>query len=110
MRKIINEENSSDFVGFHNPDEENGYLSNWYLSKFTVNDVEFSSMEQYMMYEKAVYFKDAGTAEKYFRQMMWRKLKRWVGRLRIIITATGTVFVKLLFLKDYLQNSLRTKI
>lgn len=64
MRKIINEENSSDFVGFHNPDEENGYLSNWYLSKFTVNDVEFSSMEQYMMYEKAVYFKDAATAEK----------------------------------------------
>ena len=68
MRKIINEENSSDFVGFHNPDEENGYLSNWYLSKFTVNDVEFSSMEQYMMYEKAVYFKDAGTAEKIDRK------------------------------------------
>ena len=26
-------------VCFHNPNEENGYLSNWYPSKFTVNDV-----------------------------------------------------------------------
>ena len=39
-------------VCFHNPNEENGYLSNWYPSKFTVNDVDFSSMEQYMMYKK----------------------------------------------------------
>ena len=62
MRKIINEENSRDFVGFHNPDEENGYLSNWYLSKFTVNDVEFSSMEQYMMYRKANCFGDKSIA------------------------------------------------
>ena len=43
-------------VCFHNPNEENGYLSNWYPSKFTVNDVDFSSMEQYMMYKKAVCF------------------------------------------------------
>ena len=45
-------------VCFHNPNEENGYLSNWYPSKFTVNDVDFSSMEQYMMYKKAVCFGD----------------------------------------------------
>lgn len=25
-------------ITFHNPDEENGYLSNWYLSDFTVGD------------------------------------------------------------------------
>ena len=45
-------------VCFHNPNEENGYLSNWYPSKFTVNGVTFSSMEQYMMYCKAVCFRD----------------------------------------------------
>ena len=33
-------------ICFHNPDEENGYLSNWYLSHFTVNGIDFSSMEQ----------------------------------------------------------------
>lgn len=45
-------------VCFHNPDEENGYLSNWYPSRFTVGVTEFSSMEQFMMYKKAMYFKD----------------------------------------------------
>lgn len=49
---------------FHNPNEENGYLSNWYSSKFTVNDVDFSSMEQYMMYKKAVCFGDKDMANK----------------------------------------------
>lgn len=43
---------------FHNPDEENGYLSNWYLSDFTVDGIVFSSMEQYMMYQKAAVFGD----------------------------------------------------
>lgn len=43
-------------ICFHNPDEENGYLSNWYLSDFTVKDITFTSMEQYMMYQKALVF------------------------------------------------------
>ena len=47
-----------------NEDEENGYLSNWYLSEFTIDDIAFSSMEQYMMYEKAILFHDQETAEK----------------------------------------------
>lgn len=51
-------------VCFHNPNEENGYLSNWYLSSFTQNHVTFSSMEQYMMYKKAVCFGDKDTADK----------------------------------------------
>lgn len=49
-------------VCFHNPNEENGYLSNWYLSSFSVNGVAFTSMEQYMMYCKAVCFHDAKSA------------------------------------------------
>ena len=49
-------------VCFHNPSEENGYLSNWYPCRFTVEGVDFSSMEQYMMYKKAVYFGDKAVA------------------------------------------------
>ncbi len=49
-------------ICFHNPDEENGYLSNWYLSQFSVDEITFSSMEQYMMYKKAVCFQDYDTA------------------------------------------------
>lgn len=30
-------------ICFHNPDEENGFLSNWYLSYFEVDGKTFSS-------------------------------------------------------------------
>lgn len=55
MRKI---------VCFHNPDEINGYLSNWYLSDFELNGIRYSSMEQYMMYQKAVLFGDHEIAQQ----------------------------------------------
>ena len=51
-------------IGFHNPDEKYGFLSNWYLSHFTVQGTEFSSMEQYMMYQKAVCFYDEDIASQ----------------------------------------------
>ena len=51
-------------ICFHDPNEENGYLSNWYPSEFTCGDVHFSSMEQYMMYQKAVCFRDMKIASE----------------------------------------------
>ena len=45
-------------ICFHNLNEENGYLSNWYHSDFMVDGMKFSSMEQFMMYRKAVCFHD----------------------------------------------------
>jgi hypothetical protein len=51
-------------ICFHNPNEDNGYLSNWYPSNFKVDNVNFSSMEQYMMYKKAVCFRDKDTADR----------------------------------------------
>lgn len=59
MRKVV--------ICFHNPDEEYGFLSNWYPSDFTVKGVNFSLMEQYMMYEKARTFQDAEAAAKILR-------------------------------------------
>ena len=50
-------------IGFHNPEEECGYLSNWYLSDFRVNGVSYSSMEQYMMHQKALCFEDQVNAQ-----------------------------------------------
>ena len=49
-------------ICFHNANEENEYLSNWYPSVFTMNGVTFSSMEQYMMYHKALLFGDEKVA------------------------------------------------
>lgn len=51
-------------ICFHNPNEENGYLSNWYPAHFTVEGIEFSSMEQFMMYQKACRFHDASVAKE----------------------------------------------
>lgn len=53
-----------EIVCFHNPDEDNGYLSNWYLSDFTIDGVSFSSIEQFMMYRKAICFGDKSVATK----------------------------------------------
>lgn len=51
-------------ICFHDPNESNGYLSNWYPSRFSVGGITFSSMEQYMMYCKAVCFHDAEIAKQ----------------------------------------------
>ena len=67
-------------VCFHNPDEENGYLSNWYLSSFIVKDRSFSSMEQYMMYWKAVCFHDIEIASRIMKTDDVSEIKQ-LGRL-----------------------------
>ena len=45
-------------ICFHKPDEDNGYLSNWYQSEFLIHGECFSSVEPYMMYQKALQFND----------------------------------------------------
>lgn len=67
-------------ICFHNPDEENGFLSNWYLSKFVVNEIEYTSMEQYMMYQKAIYFNDNDIAEQILETQDVAQIKG-LGRL-----------------------------
>lgn len=67
-------------IGFHNPQEENGYLSNWYLSDFIVGEKMFSSMEQYMMYQKAMCFGDTEMAKRIMETEDVAEIKR-LGRL-----------------------------
>ena len=67
-------------ICFHNPDEENGFLSNWYLSQFEVGHTKFSSMEQFMMYKKAVCFGDHTIAEQILRTEDAAQVKN-MGRL-----------------------------
>lgn len=95
-------------ICFHNPEENNGYLSNWYLSEFTVDDIRFSSMEQYMMYEKAVLFHDKETAEKILRTDDVAEIKA-LGRIvqnfddKIWIKSREEIVYKGIFEKFY-QN------
>ena len=69
----------SNIICCHNPSEENGYLSNWYLSQFAVSSIHFSSMEQYMMYEKAICFGDRETASQVLRTSDVAEIKQ-LGR------------------------------
>lgn len=39
-----------------------GIFSNWYMSPFTIKDVTYSCVEQYMMAQKALLFEDEYTA------------------------------------------------
>ena len=54
----IKEQTNQEFICFHKPEEENGYLSNWYQSRFSFRGTDFSSVEQYMMFRKAIMFGD----------------------------------------------------
>ena len=67
-------------VCFHNPDEENGVFSNWYLSNFTIEDRTFSSMEQYMMFKKAECFCDTEIADRIMATSNVAEIKK-LGRL-----------------------------
>ena len=67
-------------ICFHNPNEENGYLSNWYSSCFSQDDISFSSMEQFMMYQKAVCFNDLKIATQILETEDVSRIKE-LGRL-----------------------------
>lgn len=67
-------------IGFHNPTEEYGFLSNWYSSYFVKDNVEFSSMEQYMMYSKAMCSHDKIIAQQILQTDDVARIKE-LGRL-----------------------------
>lgn len=86
-----------EIICFHNPNEENGYLSNWYPSEFIDDGVSFSSMEQFMMYKKAMYFsdydiareiletKDAGRIKELGREVSNYNESYWNGIRQIVV-------------------------
>lgn len=62
-------------ICFHGPNEDNAYLSNWFLSDFEVNNIKFTSMEQYMMYQKAITFNDKTIAAQILETSDFGKIK-----------------------------------
>ena len=82
-------------VCFHNPNEDNGYLSNWYPSPFTVDGVAFSSMEQFMMYRKAICFGDEAVAAQILSTSDVAETNYLAGRCQTTMRVCGTAFVKL---------------
>ena len=69
-------------ICFHYPDETNRYLSNWYLSDFFVNGILYSSMDQYIMYQKALLFDDMETAGQILNTTNAGKIKAFGRRVK----------------------------
>lgn len=84
-------------IKFHIPNEENGYLSNWYLRDFSIDGKKYSCVEQYMMEQKALLFADFEIADKIMQtqdpqqmQNLGRMVKDfnpivWDGRKQLIV-------------------------
>ena len=70
------------FEFFHNPDEENGYLSNWYLCSFKDSENSYTSTEQYMMYKKAMLFNDLDIAKKIMATSSASKIKAFGRKVK----------------------------
>jgi len=51
-------------IYFHLPEEPYGFLSNWYMSDFVLDGIEFNSNEQYIMFRKAKLLGDDKTADE----------------------------------------------
>jgi len=67
-------------IRFHKPDEENGFMSNWYMNDFTVYGTKYNCVEQYMMAEKARVFQDFAITEQIMQSNDPQKMQD-MGRL-----------------------------
>jgi hypothetical protein len=75
----MEKESAQEIIGFYGQKREYGCFSNWYPSRFTVHQIEFTSGEQYMMYQKAVLFGDDEIAERIMSTSDVRLIKQ-LGR------------------------------
>lgn len=66
----------NEFTFFWRPwKEDNGFLSNWFISPFTINDIKYNCVEQYIMSSKAEIFRDKEIKDKIMATKDPRKQK-----------------------------------
>jgi ribA/ribD-fused uncharacterized protein len=100
------------FYGYYHP------LSQWYRSEFFIENIRFTSAEQWMMYSKAKLFKDVDIASKILetddpgkirslgRQVRGFKDQVWtLERESIVYTGNKEKFTQDTSLKSYLMST-----
>lgn len=77
INKYKKELMDKNIIGFwgHSKDSKYAYLSNWYQSNFNIEKVEFCNVEQYLMYQKALCFKDEIMAVKILNNKNPKEIK-----------------------------------
>jgi ribA/ribD-fused uncharacterized protein len=66
---------------FWGPRKENGFLSNWFPVRFDEKGVEYTSVEHYMMTQKALLFGDQNTAKKIMMAKTPKDCKNLGGKI-----------------------------
>lgn len=100
---------SREIICFHNPGEKNGYLSNWYMSEFVMDEITFSSMEKYMMYQKAKTFQDQENLENILQSDDVAQIKEYGRRVKIMMIQCGMASGRLSSIMDYWKSFHRMK-
>lgn len=100
-------------IGYYKPDmfKEKYYFfyetkhpfSQWHKSRFIVNDIEFNSAEQYMMYSKAVLFGDNEIAESILNTNDVRKQKQLGREVKGMATAFFSFWAALIKIYSYFR-------
>ena len=67
-------------VRFYHEYEENGCFSNWYPASFEYAGQHYNCVEQYMMYQKVLMFRQYDLAEKMVPSSIMRKFIYKSGR------------------------------
>ncbi len=68
-------------VCFYHENEENGYMSNWYETPFEYAGMKYSSVEQYMMFQKVIMFRQYNLADRIMSTTNPATIKR-LGRTK----------------------------
>lgn len=66
----------SEYIFFWKEDKPNGYLSNWYPAKFNVG-IDFVNSKQFLMFQKALLFKDKDAVDKIMDTSDPAKIKKY---------------------------------
>lgn len=81
MCNLSDSNTDGNILGFHRENDENGFLSNWYLSRFedSKDGKRFTSVEQWLMYKKAITFNDTEIADHIMHEIRPDVIKK-LGR------------------------------
>lgn len=71
---------SNDIIGFHSPDDEYGYMSNWYHAEFDYAGRHYVNSEQYMMFQKVALGKRYDLADLIMSETDPAKIKEYGGK------------------------------
>ena len=108
----------SEYLFFYTKNNINGYLSNFYIAPFIIDNKNYDSVERYMHYQKALLFNDLITAEKIYKcstpyqcKQLGRQVKNFkeniwnLNKEKIVYDGVYNKFKQNIYLKNKLLST-----